>query len=294
MGRGVWVASLAGLLGVTALAVHAADPAHAQEREQRGADEREQRGADERERPTAEADEVDPRAAAVVRRMSDYLTNLRRFEVTADSMTEVVLDSGQKLQLVATSNVQLDRPNLRSERRGELAHVTFYYDGDTITIYGQRQNMYAQADAPDDLDAALDFTRERLDADAPGADLLYSDSYEGLMEGVRSGIYVGPAEIDGVVCDHVAFQGEEVDFQLWVEQGERPLPRRYVIVTKDQQAAPEFAVDLHDWNLSPTFAAGTFSFEPPPGAQRIEFLEQVEARRLARGRIQGGEEGAGT
>lgn len=281
MRRSVWIASLAGLLGLTALGAQMVSSGRAQEGERR-----------------VSPGEIDPRAAAVVRRMSDHLKGLRRFEVTADHTTEVVLDTGQKLQLLATSTLQLDRPNrLRSERRGPLAHVTLYYDGDTITIVGHRKNMYARTDAPDDLDAALDFARDRLNADAPAADLLYTDSYRGLMEGVRSGIYVGPAEIDGVVCDHVAFEGDEVDFQLWVERGEHPLPRRYVIVSKDQRSAPEFTVELRDWNVEPTFAAGFFEFEPPPGAQRIEFLDAVEAERLTRGRgidSGEGEEGAGT
>lgn len=247
------------------------------------------------ERRTTEGREVDPQAAAVVRRMSEHLGSLRAFRVTADSATDVVLDSGEKIQVLASSDVALQRPNkLRSERRGPLTNVTFIYDGDRISLYGRRNNLYAQMDAPNDLDAALDFARERLELEAPGADLLYANAYEGLMEGVRSGTHLGPAEVDGVVCDHVAFRGEDVDWQLWVERGERPLPRRYVIVTKDQPGSPAFVVQMSDWQVGPSaVAASDFVFTPPPGAVEIDFLAE-SPRALARRELQREREGAGS
>ena len=165
-------------------------------------------------------------------------------------------------------------------------------------MHGRGKNLYAQMDAPNDLDAALDFARERLDIEAPGADLLYANAYEGLMEGVRSGRYVGLAEVGGVPCEHVAFRGEDVDWQLWVERGERPLPRRYVIVSRDVQGSPEFAVDLRDWDVGPTaVAASDFVFTPPRGAREIDFLAEAP-RALARRELQRegerGREGAGS
>lgn len=248
-----------------------------------------------RERRAPAESEIDPRAAAVVRRMAEHLGSLPAFRVTADSTTEVVLDSGEKIQMLATSNVALRRPNkLRSERRGPLADVVFIYDGERITVHGRRNNLYAQMDAPSELDAALDFARERLEIEAPGADLLYSDAYEGLMEGVESGRYIGLAEVGGVVCEHVAFRGEGVDWQLWIERGERPLPRRYVIVSEDVQGSPEFTVALRDWEVGPTtVAASDFAFTPPRGAREIDFLAE-SPRALARRELQRGSEGAGT
>ncbi len=252
-------------------------------------------GEPSRERRAQEERAVDPQAAAVVRRMSEHLGSLPAFRVTADSTTEVVLDSGEKIQMLATSNVALQRPNkLRSERRGSLANVVFIYDGERITVHGQRNNLYAQMEAPNELDAALDFARERLDIEAPGADLLYSNAYEGLMEGVRSGRHLGLAEVGGVVCEHVAFRGDGVDWQLWVERGERPLPRRYVIVSEDVQGAPEFTVEMRDWEVGPSaVAASDFAFTPPRGAREIDFLAE-SPRALARRELQRGSEGAGT
>ncbi len=214
--------------------------------------------------------------------MSDYLGQQHAFVVSASPMLEVVLRSGEKIQLLSNARVAVERPNhLRSDRTGPVADLSLYYDGDTLTLYGARRNLYATADAPPRLDAAIDFAREHLDLEAPGADLLYGDVYDTLMEDVVSGMYVGEAVVDGVLCDQLAFRGNETDWQLWIERGARPLPRRYVIVSKHERAQPEFAVDLYDWDLNPRFATGFFDFQPPPGAQQIRFRA---ARSGARGR----------
>lgn len=216
---------------------------------------------------------IDPRAEQALRRMSDYLASLPAFSVTSDNTTEVVTRSGEKLQLDATSRVSVQRPNrLRSDRTGELADVSFVYDGRRLNMYGRRSNLYATTEAPPNLDAALDFAHTRLDIDAPAADLLRSDPYGALMDDVVSGRYVGEAVVDGVRCHHLAFRGRETDWQVWIEDGPHPLPRKYVIVTKTLRQAPEFTVVLHDWDIHPRFADTTFVFQPPPGAERIDFL----------------------
>jgi hypothetical protein len=219
------------------------------------------------------AGRIEPQADEILRRMSNSLKGLSGFAFDADHMTEVVLESGQKLQMAATSRVQVQRPNrLRSDRRGELANVSLYYDGKALTVMGHKVNLYAQAPAPSTLDAAIDFARDELEMEAPAADLLYSDPYRGLTEDVVSGTYVGKAEIDGARVHHLAFRGREVDWQIWIEDGPRALPRRYVITSKEQQAAPEFVVTLKNWSVNQQFPDGTFAFQAPAGAEQIGFL----------------------
>lgn len=223
--------------------------------------------------PAGEA-RIDPQATAVVRRMADYLRSRPGFTVTVDSTTEQVLPDGQRVQSLVRREVAMQHPNkLRSERGGQLAPVTFIYDGDKIMLTDQRQNVFSVTDAPNNLDDTLNFARARLGVDALVADLLYTDAYRGLTEEARSATYLGRAEVDGVVCDHVAFHGDHADWQLWVETGERPLPRRYTLITTDQPSRPEFVVELRDWDVSPTFAAGEFAVTPPRNARRVELDE---------------------
>ncbi len=290
-------AGLALVLGYPELAAraqeHEAAPARGEQAAPRG-------GAVELRRQQLEAprdgqDRIDPQATAIVRRMTNYLGSLPAFAVTADSMTEVVLTSGEKAQEFARSDVAMQRPNqLRSDRHGPLADLSFIYDGNEIMLEGHRQNVYAVTQAPHDLDDALDEARDRLGIEAPGADLLYTDAYDGLMRHVRSGRYLGRSAIRGVVCDHVLFHGDKADWQLWVEVGDRPLPRRYEITTRDQRAQPEFAVDLQDWNVNPVFAPNTFAIAPAADAQQVQFASLMEgAAEAARREGEPREEGRG-
>jgi hypothetical protein len=220
---------------------------------------------------------IDPKADALLRKMSNYLAGLQSFTVTADHVTEVVRDSGEKLQFLAGSRVSVRRPNkLRSERVGEVVDATFVYDGSMMTMYGARQNLYAQAPAPPTLDDAIDCARDRLGIEAPAADLMFSSPYDVLMEGVVSGILVGPAVVDGVPTQHIAYQSKNVDWQLWIQDGDTPFPRRFVVTTKDLPDEPEFAVNLRDWNASPTLPDSAFTFVPPQNAQRTKFLTRGE------------------
>jgi hypothetical protein len=223
---------------------------------------------------------IDPEADRLLKRMSDYMGRLPAFSFIADHTTEVVLESGQKLALAASSYVTVKRPNkMRSDRRGQLIDAAFMYDGKTVTVFGKRANKYAQAPAPDTIDETIDFARSRLDLEAPAADLIYSDPYKILTENATSGMRVGKATIDGVECHHLAYRAGDVDWQLWIEDGPRPLPRKYIITTKDVQSFPEFTVMMHDWNTAPQLSDDLFTFVPPAGAERIEFLGMLESKR---------------
>lgn len=229
------------------------------------------------------APKVDPKADALLRKMAADMRNLDRFRFDADHVTEVVTEDGQKIQVLARSTVAVDRPNkLRSDRIGPAAGVKLFYDGKTLTVYGQRDNLYATTPAPNNLDGMMDFAREQLELDAPGADLLYSDVYAGLMQDVVSGMYVNKEPVGDRMCHHLAFRGRETDWQVWIEDGPRALPCRYVITSKNVKGSPEFMVQTSNWQLEPRFAPDTFAFTPPRDAARIEFLAVAERQRRAR------------
>jgi hypothetical protein len=118
----------------------------------------------------------------------------------------------------------------------------------------------------------LDFARTQLDIVAPAGDLLDKNAYGILMDGVTDGFVVGKAVIEGVRCDHLAFRAPQVDWQIWVQEGAQPLPRRLVITTRDLPNAPQFAVTMTKWNLKPSFDAQIFKFTPAAGATKVDFL----------------------
>jgi hypothetical protein len=216
---------------------------------------------------------VEPDADRTLRRMADYLSSLRSFTVQSSSVDEVVLSSGEKVQVAADSQVSVERPNrLRSEQLGSARGMAFWYDGTTMTLYCRATNTYGASPAPPTLDATIDEARKRFEIEAPGADLLFSHPYDILTEQVTGGKVIGRESVDGIPATHLAFEGQEVDWQVWVEDGARPLPLRFSITTKTMKEQPEFAVQLSHWEPQARLADSVFSFQPPAGAKRVQSL----------------------
>lgn len=216
---------------------------------------------------------IDPRAERLLKASTDFLASQRRFTAETRSTIEAVTASGQRLQFGNTATVAVQRPNkLWAARTGDVVEQAFYYDGKSLTLSNPRDKVFATVAAPGTIETMLDFARASLDVVAPGGDLLYADAYEILMTDVRSGFVVGKSVVDGVRCDHLAFRAPHVDWQIWIEEGRTPLPRKLVITSTDVAGAPQFEMVISRWNLAPKFADDKFTFAPPKGSRTIEFL----------------------
>ena len=85
---------------------------------------------------------------------------------------------------------------------------------------------------------------------------------------ITSAFDVGPSTVQGITCEHYAFRQEGEDWQIWIQLGEYPLPRKFVIRTLTDDARPQHTSDLV-WNLAPSYNEAAFAFDPPAGALRI-------------------------
>ena len=133
--------------------------------------------------------------------------------------------------------------------------------------------MYATTAAPATIDETLDFAREKLDIIAPASELLYKNAAEKMLKASSSGFVVGPSVVAGVKTTHLAFRGPEVDWQIWIEDGDKPLPRKFILTSKQVKGEPEFTVVIRSWDVAPKLTDQEFSFTPPKGAKKIEFLQ---------------------
>jgi len=216
---------------------------------------------------------IEPQAEKILRRMSDYLAGQKQFTVKTEVTLEAVLASGQRLQFDAPASVTVSRPNrMRADRKGDLTNQEFFYDGKSLTLYNPKENLYASAPAPATLDAMLDYAREKLDVIAPGAELLYNNAAERMLKESSSGFVVGQSSVAGVKCMHLAFRGAEVDWQVWVQDGARPLPCKFIITSTKTSGTPQFTVWMRSWDLAPNLSDRSFTFAPAKGAKKIEFL----------------------
>jgi hypothetical protein len=223
--------------------------------------------------PAFAADAIDPEARTVLQEMSKYLGGLPAFGVIAETGNEVIDLDGQKIQLVSSANLTLQRPGkLHMKRRSGEGGGEFFFDGQLLSIRVGNPGVYAQWEVPGTIDDAIRTIRDEVGLDAPGADLFYSDPFPGLMEGVRSGTHVGMAWLNGMECHHLAFRAEKVDWQIWIRAGDEPLPMKFVITSKWVTGAPQYSARFQSWNMRPRIEANRFKFEAPRGAERLESL----------------------
>ena len=216
---------------------------------------------------------VDPAATQILQRMSDYLANLQGFSVHTTNNIEDQLESGQRVDFDIAASVTIRRPNqLRAERKGELVNQVFHYDGATLTLYDPEANVYATEPSPATIEEMLDFVRDSLGLIIPAADLVYHNTYPLLMAGVTSAVLVGKSVIGGVRCDHLAFSRPGVDFQVWVADGDRPLPYKYVVTDTSTPALVSISTVMSQWSIEPAENKDSFTFTPPESASGTTFM----------------------
>ena len=214
---------------------------------------------------------VDPEADRIMKRTCEQLRSAPAFSVSVDISDDDVLESGLTMQYQRASDLVLDRPNhLRIEGDSDKGRRTILYDGKTVTVFNRDENVYAQAAAPDTVDATLDKLKE-LGVSLPLEDLMSGDPCAWLYEDVWDSYYAGRHYLEGRFVHHLLFRVKAADFQIWVQGDEVPVLRKVLIEYREKEGKPRYEARLFDWDFRPTIDAEDFTFTPPQGASRIEF-----------------------
>jgi hypothetical protein len=209
-------------------------------------------------------------AKSLLKAMSDYLAAQQAISFEYDSTLEVVTKQNQKLGLASSGTLTLNRPDkLHATRTGGFASVEFVFDGKTLTLLGKNANVYAQIEAPGTIDHLVDELRNKYHRPVPAADLLMSDVYKQLMPLVVDTKDLGSGVMGGVECDHLAFRAKEVDWQIWIAQGNRPYPCRYVITSTKVTGGPQYTIDVRAWKTGAEVASDRFSLQVPTDAKKL-------------------------
>lgn len=214
---------------------------------------------------------MDPRADALVRQMSERLARAEAFALEAEELYDEVPEHSPRRQLTNRRHVALRRPDrLVGDASGDAVNRSFWYDGKVFAAFDKEERIWASGKVPPTLDAALDWVFEQTGTVIPLADFLYVDSYERLMGSVQRGEYLGIHEAAGVPCYHLAFEQATIDWQLWIDAGKEPLPRKLVITYKTEDEVPQYSVTIGKWNLTPRLPDELFVFRPPDGSSRVD------------------------
>ncbi len=220
---------------------------------------------------------IDSEAIRLLRQMGKYLGTARQFSFRADITDDVVLSNGQKIQNGGIASVEVHRPNKFHVRySGDERQTQVFYDGKTIIIFDPAKMVYTKTKVPPMIDAAVDKVFDQHGFSVPIADVIYEDPYRALIENVKTGFLARRSFIGGRPTFHLAFTQKEIDWQIWIEDGPRPLPRKLLITYKSETGSPQYTAILSGWNFQPRLSDSFAEFHPPIGSDEIEFLKVTD------------------
>lgn len=225
------------------------------------------------------ADLRDPEALAELKRATDFLTALPRFHFKAAVIYDVIQEDGRSLQFEKHGDVYLQRPDrlFAEVWLDDGRHRRFWYDGKTLGFAELTRNLHTKVKAPPAIDGMLDMLEGVLKDPMPLSDLLYSDLGPLEQRALEADV-VGDSLVSGRPCLHLAFRGETVDWQIWIEQGATPFIRKVVISYREQPGTPQSSALLDFWETPERFNDDLFTFAPPAGSEWIDVMVPMPRR----------------
>ena len=220
---------------------------------------------------------IDPAAMQALERMGAYLRGLQAFSLKAEDTLDEVLESGQKIQLTKTVEIQARRPDrLRADVETDRKARELYYDGRNFTLVAPESRYYTTIPAPPTIRETLECLQTKYDVEFPLADLFLWGGPDDDSGAIQEAMRVGASRIAGQLADHYAFRQADVDWQIWIAQGEAPLPLRYVITSKDVEGEPQFMANL-SWDTAAKPEESAFTFTPTKDDHPIAIVATDDA-----------------
>ena len=228
--------------------------------------------------------EIEPRAKEVLKSACDLLKDSQKIQFTGEITRELLLDDGQKITLSSQRWIAMQRPDkLKLYGKGDYNFVQLYFKDSRILLQDLMSKKYAFLDARETIDETFDMLAQEFAVVMPMADLLVSDPYQSLMATAKQGTYIGLHPVRGIQCHHLAFRAGVMDWQIWIDAGEKPLIRKFTITSITLPGEPDWTVEINDWDLNPTFNEATFSLTPPEYHEEISMKELIEQLRANQG-----------
>jgi len=207
----------------------------------------------------------------ILKRMCDHLAGLETFSAVAQTTTDEMGSSGEKVQVSARRIIYVSRPNKVAvdvtDDNGERRVV---YDGKTVSMLDRTKNVYSVIQMPDTIDAALDTLAQDYEIVVPLEDLMYTNLYERVTARTSAGQYLGLHNVDIVKCHHLAFTTDTSNWEIWIDACDPPVPHKITIDYGKDAARSRYSAEIAGWVGSPTLSAEKFKFELPKDVKRVE------------------------
>jgi hypothetical protein len=224
-------------------------------------------------------------AMARMKAAARYISSMQSFSLEAHLAYDVSDDSGRLVEEGEVRRMMIRRPDrarVEVDRRSG-SDTVFTANGKQMTVVRAGDDRYAQEAQPGNLDHVVDAIIGRTGMRPPLINLFYSGLWQVLKPRIERAEVIGVSTIDGVDCDHLFFENHEFTWQIWIDRGTRPLPRRIVTRYTRRHDTPTLRADITKWEDGPKLKDKIFELKPPKGAKKVSLKEFVP-KRLPAGR----------
>ena len=215
---------------------------------------------------------LEAKAIDILKASSGRLAAARTMSFTAVASFESPSRLGPPLAYTTLSEVLMQRPDrLRVITPGDGPASEFYYDGKTMMAFAPAANLVAVAPAPPTIDATLQAAFNSAAIYFPFSDVIASDPYQGIANGLKVAFYIGQSNVvGGTTTDMVAFVNDSVLVQIWIG-AEDKLPRKLRAIYREDPQHLRHQMELSNWKLDPVVAADAFTSAKAAAATKIAF-----------------------
>jgi hypothetical protein len=223
---------------------------------------------------------VDPKAKEILKQMSATLAGAKSLAFTVEVAMDERLPTGGLVQTLRTSRIVAVRPDHLSIRtESAAARWAANYDGRALALLSLGKNVYAEEPCHGTNAQMLDHMADEYGLTMPMVDLLVDKVYDSMTANITSARYLGIHLVGDHKCHHLAMSQDTIDWQIWIDAGEKPLPRKLVITYKLESDKPQYEAMLDEWDLDAKPAADAFKFVAPADAKKVSMLELLGQRR---------------
>lgn len=222
---------------------------------------------------------IDEKAEPVFKKMCSVLDGAPALKLRVRATMDRPVGTGQLAQFHRTSDITVVRPDrLTAHTKSDDGVWSVWYRGKSLTVLDTEDNLFATETVPGRIGEMLDYLVDNYDLVMPMADFLIGKTHESLLAQVESGEYLGLHKVGDTDCHHLLFKQESIDWQIWIDAGEKAVPRKFVITYFEEPDQPQYVAMMDNWDLSPRISEDTFNFSPPAGAKNVSMSDLVANR----------------
>lgn len=221
--------------------------------------------------PAPAAGVVEPEAMAALNRMGATLRSLQRFTVQSDATAEQVYPDGEKIHVPVRTKYTISMPNqMNVDFVSDSGQRVLRYDGKFMTLAGTKSRKYVRFPLTGSVVDVFNRLEDDFGIELPLREMFLWGSEASDVEPPYAARYIGDSMIGGDAVSHYAIRQTGLDWQIWLDKGDKPLPRKLVITANDEPSLPQFIAHF-TWNTAPDIARDAFSTAAPKDYQLVDF-----------------------